>query len=149
MDGNTEKAGPRRARHLRSVDVLTGELGGGSTGEAAPGRGDVSVYHQEDTVVVLMRGAIDINQAQELEEAGSYAIEQDLPILVDVRHVDMIDSVGISFLVRVAASIRAHGGTVTLSGPAPVVEELLTVAGASSLFRWSEGRISPDGKATP
>ena len=112
-------------------------------------RGDVSVYDQKGVVVVLLRGTIDISQAQDLEEAGGYAIERDLEIMIDVRHVDMIDSVGISFLVRVAASIRSHGGTITLCGPAPLVEEMLSVAGAASLFTWIEGRDGPDGLPTP
>jgi len=112
-------------------------------------RGDVSVYDQENVVVVLLRGTIDISQAQDLEEAGGYAIERDLEIMIDVRHVDMIDSVGISFLVRVAASIRSQGGTITLCGPAPLVEEMLAVAGAGPLFTWIEGRDGPDGLPTP
>ena len=112
-------------------------------------RGDVSVYDQENVVVVLLRGTIDISQAQDLEEAGGYAIERDMEIMIDVRHVDMIDSVGISFLVRVAASIRSQGGTITLCGPAPLVEEMLAVAGAGPLFTWIEGRDGPDGLPTP
>jgi anti-anti-sigma factor len=112
-------------------------------------RGDVAVYDQDDVVVVLLRGTIDISQADDLEEAGGYAIERQMRIMVDVRHVEMIDSVGISFLVRVAASIRTHGGTVTLCGPAPLVEEMLSVAGASSLFTWVAGRSGPDGHPTP
>jgi anti-anti-sigma factor len=112
-------------------------------------RGDVAVYDQDDVVVVLLRGTIDISQADDLEEAGGYAIERQMRIMVDVRHVEMIDSVGISFLVRVAASIRTHGGTVTLCGPAPLVEEMLSVAGAASLFTWVAGRSGPDGHPTP
>ncbi len=146
--GRPEQAGRPRPRHLWAVDDLTGDSQPRAS-DAAPGRSDVSVFRQKDRVIVLMRGSIDISQAQELEEAGTYAIQEDVPILVDVRHVDMIDSVGISFLVRVAASIRTHGGTLTLSGPAPVVEELLTVAGAASLFEWAEGRLGPDGQETP
>ncbi|GLY15986.1 hypothetical protein Kisp01_30010 [Kineosporia sp. NBRC 101677] len=111
--------------------------------------GDVSVYDEDGTVVVLLRGVIDISVVGELEEAGRHAVDQQSPILVDVRHVEMIDSVGISFLVRIAASVRSQGGTTELCGPAPVVEEMLAVAGAAPLFQWVEGRVSPGGQETP
>ncbi|WP_285596559.1 STAS domain-containing protein [Kineosporia sp. NBRC 101731] len=143
---DTDLAGAR-PRHLHSVDV-----DGSPRPRLRPqpaARGDVSVYDQDGYVVVLLHGTIDIDQTQELEEAGGYAIERDMPIMVDVRHVVMIDSVGISFLVRVAASIRSQGGTITLCGPAPLVEEMLSVAGAGTLFEWVEGRPGPDGLPTP
>lgn len=111
--------------------------------------GDVSVYYQSSGVVVLLRGRIDISHTQELEEAGSYAIQRNAPIMVDVRHVDLIDSVGVSFLIRVAASMHAHGGSISLCGPAPYVQEMLQVAGADPLFTWVEGREGPDGLPTP
>ncbi|MBT0767813.1 STAS domain-containing protein [Kineosporia sp. J2-2] len=142
-----EKSGPRPPRHLHSVQPVG--LAARARAEGAAAHGDVAVYDQDGAVVVLLRGTIDIGQAQELEEAGGYAIEKQIPILVDVRHVEMIDSVGISFLVRVAASIRSHGRTITLCGPAPLVEEMLSVAGAAPLFTWVEGRPGPSGMATP
>jgi anti-anti-sigma factor len=134
-----------RRRHLRSV----GPDASDPPRDPGPTSGDVSVYDQNGVVVVLLRGSIDIRQTRELEEAGGYAIDQRIPIMVDVRHVQMIDSVGISFLVRVAASVRAASGTITLCGPAPLVEEMLAVAGAASLFEWVEGRDGPDGAPTP
>ncbi len=143
-----DHTGGRGQRHLRVVGARTGQPGLSPRTEPGSSKGDVSVYENDGTVIVLLRGSIDMSQAQELEEAGGYAIEKDMPIEVDVRHVDLIDSVGISFLVRVAASIRAHGGSVVLCGPAPGVEELLTVAGASSLFVWAEGRLGRR-RATP
>nr|WP_269326690.1 STAS domain-containing protein [Kineosporia mesophila] len=135
----------QRPRHLQSV----GPDGPPQSRRQPRAQGDVSVYDQDGYVVVLLHGSIDIDQTQELEEAGGYAIERDMPIMIDVRHVAMIDSVGISFLVRVAASVRAQGGTITLCGPAPLVEEMLSVAGAGTLFAWVEGRSGPDGLPTP
>ena len=146
-DNAPESSGyARPARHLWSVDL--GQNLARIQGADAS-RGDISVYDQDGGVTVLLRGHIDLAQAQELEEIGGYAIEQEKSILVDVRHVVMIDSVGISFLVRVAALVRSRGGIVTLCGPAPLVEEMLSVAGASPLFEWTQGRLGPEGQATP
>jgi anti-anti-sigma factor len=115
----------------------------------APPGGEVAVFVEADDVVILLRGDIDLTMAADLEDAAGSAIEQQLPIVVDVRHVELFDSVGLSFLVRLAAAVRTAGGTLTLCGPAPRVDELLGVTGSRGLFRWVEGREGPGGAPTP
>lgn len=108
---------------------------------------DVSVFFEAEHTVILLRGDIDLAVSDDLEQAGRNAIDAKLPILADVRNVTLMDSVGLSFLIRMAAGVRNHGLTTTLRGPAPRVRELLAVAGAQSLFSWAEDPPAQDGEA--
>ena len=102
------------------------------------GEADISVFFEAEHTVILLRGDIDLTVSEDLEQAGRNAIDARLPILIDVRNVSLMDSVGLSFLIRMAAGVRVHGLPTTLRGPAPLVAELLTVAGAESLFTWTQ-----------
>ena len=115
-----------------------------ATGDLEPFAGDVSVFFDPTHTLILLRGDIDLAVAADLEDAGRDAIDAKAPIVADVRAVDLIDSVGISFLVRLAASGNEAGTTVSLRGPAPRVAELLTLVGANDLFVWDD---SPEGVA--
>jgi anti-anti-sigma factor len=116
-----------------------------ATGDLEPFAGDVSVFFDPSHTLILLRGDIDLAVAGHQEGAGRDAIDAKAPIVADVRAVSLIDSVGISFLVRLAASGREAGTTVSLRGPAPRVAELLTLVGANDLFVWDN---SPEGAAS-
>jgi anti-anti-sigma factor len=115
-----------------------------ATGGLEPFAGDVSVFFDPAHTLILLRGDIDLAVAADLEDAGRDAIDAKAPIVADVRSVNLIDSVGISFLVRLAASGKESGTPVFLRGPAPRVAELLTLVGAQDLFVWED---SPDDPA--
>lgn len=109
------------------------------------GEADISVFYEDGYTAVLLRGDIDLAVSDDLEQAGRNAIDARVPILVDVRHVTLMDSVGLSFLIRLAAGIRASGSITTLRGPSPRVRELLAVAGAIDLFSWTDGDVPLPG----
>lgn len=101
--------------------------------------GDVSVFFDNGRTLILLRGHIDLLVADDLEHAGRDAIDADMPILADVRSVDSIDSVGISFLIRLAGNARAADHQMSLVGPSPRVQELLVLLDSESLFTWVDG----------
>ncbi len=100
--------------------------------------GDVSVFFDAGRTLILLSGHIDLSVADDLEHAGRDAIDALLPIHADVRSVATIDSVGISFLIRMAGMARSGGQDVTLIGPSPRISELLTLLDSNDLFVWSE-----------
>jgi anti-anti-sigma factor len=110
------------------------------------GEADISVFYEDGYTVVMLHGDIDLAVSDDLEQAGRNAIDARVPILLDVRNVTLMDSVGMSFLIRLAAGIRANGSTTTLRGPAPRVRELLAVAGATDLFTWTDGSVPQPGE---
>lgn len=100
--------------------------------------GDVSVFLSQDHTLILMTGDIDLAVVDDLEFAGRDAIDAGLPIVADVRRVTAMDSVGASFLVRMAATSSDRGLTTTLLGPAPRVRELLHTIGAEAMLEWRD-----------
>jgi anti-anti-sigma factor len=110
------------------------------SGPADPG--DVSVFFENGATVILLRGNIDLSVADDLEHAGRDAIDAGLPVHADIRAVDSIDSVGISFLIRLAGNARAADTEVSLLGPSPRVSELLTLLEADDLFEWIDAPVS-------
>jgi anti-anti-sigma factor len=98
--------------------------------------GDVAVFLQDDQILILLRGDIDLSVGEDLEDAGRDAIDAGIPIVIDVRRVQMIDSVGLSFLIRMGSAAQAGGRRAVLRGPSPPIEELIQIIGAADLFTW-------------
>lgn len=106
--------------------------------------GDVSVFFEDGRTVILLRGNIDLSVAEDLEHAGRDAIDSGLDIYADVRDIESIDSVGVSFLLRLAGNARSLDTRVVLIGPSPRVAELLTLLEADGLFTWTEDPKADD-----
>jgi anti-anti-sigma factor len=124
---------PRRP----AEDLTTVDAAGGTGFAGFPG--DVIVFFDPAHTLVQLTGDIDIAVADDLEHAGRDAIDASTDIVCDIRRVSMIDSVGVSFLVRLAAACRDGGRSITLLGPAPRVHEVLEIVGAERLFTWRSG----------
>jgi anti-anti-sigma factor len=100
------------------------------------GGGDVAVLTEGRYTLVIMHGDIDVRVSDDLEHAGRFSIDAGRTTLMDVRNVTMMDSVGLSFVVRLAAGLRTTGAQLLLRGPCPRVAELLTLVGADGLVTW-------------
>jgi anti-anti-sigma factor len=98
------------------------------------GPGEVSVFFEARHTLILLGGTIDLVVSDDLENAGRDAIDEGRPIVVDAAKVELIDSVGVAFLVRLAAAGRDGGWSVSLRNPPPLLCELLDLVGASPLF---------------
>ncbi|MDP9828700.1 anti-anti-sigma factor [Kineosporia succinea] len=102
--------------------------------DGAPG--DVVVLSQDDHTLVILYGDVDVRVSDELEYAGRFSIDAGRLTVLDVRHVTMMDSVGVSFVVRMAAGLRSAGTELLLQGPSRRVSELISLVGATELTRW-------------
>jgi anti-anti-sigma factor len=111
------------------------------------GGGDVTVLIQADHTLVILAGDIDIRCTDDLEHAGRFSLDAGRRAIMDVRRVTLMDSVGISFVVRLAAGLRTAGTELVLQGPCPRVAELITLVGADGLVSWVIA--SPPGADPP
>jgi anti-anti-sigma factor len=109
--------------------------------------GDVVVLAQADHTLVLLYGDIDLRCTDDLEQAGRYCIDAAQYAVLDVRKVALIDSVGLSFVIRLAAGLQAAGTELLLRGPNPGVSELVTLVGAEHLVRWEPQVAEQDAEA--
>lgn len=98
--------------------------------------GDVIVLAQEDHTLVILHGDVDVRVSEDLEYAGRFSIDAARRTVMDVRQVTMMDSVGVSFVVRLAAGLRSAGTELVLQGPSRRVAELIALVGADGLTRW-------------
>jgi len=101
------------------------------------GGGDVAVLVQAAHTLVILSGDIDIRCTDDLEQAGRFSLDAGRRTVMDVRRVTLMDSVGLSFVVRLAAGLRTSGTELLLHGPCPRVAELITLVGADGLIRWT------------
>lgn len=107
----------------------------GADGEAC----DVSVFFDSDTTLILLFGDVDLALAEDLEWAGRDAIDRGLPVSVDVGRVGFMDSVGVAFIVRLAAAGQQSGWRLAVLDASRRVLEALDLTGVVSLmdFRWT------------
>jgi anti-anti-sigma regulatory factor len=96
--------------------------------------GGVAVFFEPDHTLIVLSGTIDLVVADDLEHAGRDAIDRGLPIVVAAGDVDLIDSVGVAFLVRLAGAGAEAGWGVGFSSITPATLERLELVGALDLF---------------
>ncbi|GLY31792.1 STAS domain-containing protein [Kineosporia sp. NBRC 101731] len=107
-----------------------------ASGQQENAPGDVVVFSQGDQTLVILYGDVDVRVSEDLEYAGRFSIDAGRRTVMDVRQVTMMDSVGVSFVVRLAAGLRAAGTELLLQGPSRRVSELISLVGANDLTRW-------------
>ncbi len=102
--------------------------------------GDVMVLPHDAYTLVILHGDIDWRISQDLEEAGRFCLHPARPTVIDARKITVLDSVGVSFLVRLAAGLHTAGSKLQMQGPSRRTAELLTLIGADSLMTWLPDR---------
>jgi anti-anti-sigma factor len=93
-------------------------------------------------IVELPDGITQISLDGSLDIAGAAAIDLRMNIvggfakcvLVDLRHVVFIGSMGLRSLVSPARAILARGGKMVLFGPNDLVEKVLRTSGIDSML---------------
>lgn len=95
--------------------------------------GAVSVFFDETGTLIVLLGDVDRVLSEDLEHAGRDAIDHGRSITIDAAAVTFMDSVGVAFLVRLAASMPATQ-KVVLRDCSVSVLDLLHITGSLPLF---------------
>jgi anti-sigma B factor antagonist len=90
--------------------------------------GEVSVFFDEGVTLVILSGDIDLAMSGDLEYAGRDAIDRQVPVHLDLTRVTFMDSIGIGFVARLAASAREAGHRVRVVEASRRAIEALTVS---------------------
>jgi anti-anti-sigma factor len=86
--------------------------------------------------IVTVRGDLDTDTAAQLWQYLGYLIGQGHHhIVLDLRGMILIDSVGVDVLARVSAWIRRKGGDLVLRSASPDLAEQLELARRSEAHR--------------
>ncbi len=95
--------------------------------------GGVSVFFDRTGTLIVLVGDVDRVLSEDLEHAGRDAIDHGQSITIDAAAVTFMDSVGVAFLVRLAASMPAKE-KVVLRDCSVSVLDLLHITGSLPLF---------------
>jgi len=74
---------------------------------------------------VLLDGRLDIEGAAEIDLRMNVIAGSSKFLLLDLRNVSFLGSMGLRSIVLPAQAVRRRGGKMALYGPVPLVEEVL------------------------
>lgn len=106
--------------------------------------------------VVSLTGEIDVVTAPRLREHLAAVCESAPRIIVDLTHVDFLDSTGLGVLVGAMKRARSRDRTLRLVCPCPQIRNVLTVTGLAEVLRIhdtldsaADGTHNPPGDRPP
>jgi anti-sigma B factor antagonist len=90
----------------------------------------------EDSVILVVQGEIDIASARELENALQAAVASGSRsrIVVDLAALEFIDSAGLRALIQAQRHARANGRTLILRHVPPQAKRVIQISGLADLF---------------
>ncbi|MFC9283054.1 STAS domain-containing protein [Streptomyces collinus] len=97
---------------------------------------DLTVHHLgPGTAVVTVTGDLDLHTAPTLHARALTVIAREVPHLVmDLDHVDHVDSTGLSTLITLAHATREAGGSLRLARIPGRLSRMVTLTGISHLL---------------
>jgi anti-sigma B factor antagonist len=95
---------------------------------------NVSSHDDGDTVTVVVRGDVDLSNADELERRLTAASATPSNVLVDMSDVEFIDSAGINALLRARRAADQHGQWFAVTRASALARELLEMTGVWPLL---------------
>lgn len=101
---------------------------------------DYSVEQDANAVEVLLDGEVDLQHSPTLRRVLLKAVENDLPVLVNMEKVAYIDSSGIASLVEALQTARGRGVELTLVSVSEAVTRVLKLARLDKVFKIADNR---------
>jgi anti-sigma B factor antagonist len=97
----------------------------------------ISTALDAESAVIAVVGEIDLASAGRLEAEVMRARSTGaIRIVLDLCHVDLIDSTGLRVLLSLRNDIKRNGHTLLLVPPRPEVRRIFAITGTRGLFDW-------------
>ena len=95
----------------------------------------LSVRHHGDLATIHIRGEIDLATCPLLQAIVVDLVDRGChQLTIDQERVSFLDCAGIGMLVDARRRVQAHGGSLKLVKPRPVVQRVLALTGRTTLF---------------
>ena len=95
----------------------------------------IDVVANGDTGVVAVAGDIDINSCRRLrEELGRLIDAGKTTVVLDLAHMDFVDSTGLDVLVGAQKRLSQRGGELVLRSPRPATQKVLEITRLDTVF---------------
>jgi anti-sigma B factor antagonist len=101
----------------------------------------ISIQDSGAVAVVAVSGRVDSATAPELEEALKKLVESDrIQIVLDLLNVEYMSSAGLRAMVSNLKKVKQVNGDLRIANPSQRVEEVLKLAGLTSIFSLHKSR---------
>lgn len=95
----------------------------------------IDVATVDSTGVVSVAGDIDLRSCRKLREELTGLIEGGVTsVVVDLAHMDFVDSTGLDVLVGAQKRLRQRGGELVLRSPRPAARKVLEITRLDTVF---------------
>jgi anti-anti-sigma factor len=106
--------------------------------DVVQGDGPVAVMDRGDVAVARVQAdSVFGDNAEEVRAAFTQATEGRRVLVIDMRRVHYVSSVGLAVLVATYKLMDAKGGTVVLVAVGPEIKDLLAKSDLTALFRFA------------
>ena len=96
---------------------------------------EIATQDFKHVAVVSVSGRVDSATAPELETRLRELVETDkTQIVLDLKNVEYMSSAGLRAMVSTLKSVKRVNGDLRIASPSPRVEEVLRLAGLTSIF---------------
>ncbi len=96
---------------------------------------EIAIQDFERVAVVSVNGRVDSATAPELEARLRALVDaQKTQIVLDLKDVEYMSSAGLRAMVSTLKAVKRVNGDLRVSSPSPRVEEVLRLAGLTSIF---------------
>jgi anti-sigma B factor antagonist len=96
---------------------------------------EVATQDYKRVAVMSVTGRVDSATAPELEgELRKLVDDGKTQIVLDLKNVEYMSSAGLRAMVSTLKSVKRVNGDLRLANPSPRVEEVLRLAGLTSIF---------------
>lgn len=96
---------------------------------------EISTQDYKRVSVMKVTGRVDSVTAPDLETALKRLADSDkVHVVLDLKDVDYMSSAGLRAMVSTLKAVKQVNGDLRLASPSPRVEEVLRLAGLTSIF---------------
>jgi anti-sigma B factor antagonist len=96
---------------------------------------EIATHDFKRVAVVAVTGRVDSATAPELEARLRQLVEADkTQIVLDLKNVEYMSSAGLRTMVSTLKAVKRVNGDLRIACPSPRVEEVLRLAGLTSIF---------------
>jgi len=95
----------------------------------------ITTQEQKRVSIMSVSGRVDSATAPDLETELKKLVESDkTQIVLDLKDVEYMSSAGLRAMVSTLKAVKRVNGDLRLAAPSPRVEEVLRLAGLTSIF---------------
>ncbi len=96
---------------------------------------EISTEEMKGVSVIAVSGRVDSATAPDLETSLKKLVESEkTKIVLDLKNVEYMSSAGLRAMVSTLKAVKRVNGDLRLASPSPRVEEVLRLAGLTSIF---------------